>query len=169
MQLVSTRDGSLRFRNLFLAEEFFNHAALIFGKYATLPYFYSARERIRGSATETTVPVSVIKTSHKYREEYQGFLLALSELLAAREGDTLEDAFSFICSISDMPKDTAEISGKRKIMEFTHKHPLLRWVNRLADWRYTQKGLKAVQGMQSYPCTFSTPEKEEIIKAIEQS
>lgn len=30
-------DGSLRFRNLFLAEEFFNHAALIFGKYATLP------------------------------------------------------------------------------------------------------------------------------------
>ena len=81
----------------------------------------------------------------------------------------LEDAFSFICSISDMPKDTAEISGKRKIMEFTHKHPLLRWVNRLADWRYTQKGLKAVQGMQSYPCTFSTPEKEEIIKAIEQS
>lgn len=54
-------DGSLRFRNLFLAEEFFNHAALIFGKYATLPYFYSARERIRGSATETTVPVSVIK------------------------------------------------------------------------------------------------------------
>lgn len=32
-------DGSLRFRNLFLAEEFFNHAALIFGKYATLPYF----------------------------------------------------------------------------------------------------------------------------------
>ena len=68
-----------------------------------------------------------------------------------------------------MPKDTAEISGKRKIMEFTHKHPLLRWVNRLANWRYNQKGLKAVQGMQSYPCTFSTPEKEEIIKAIEQS
>ena len=30
-------DGSLRFRNLFLAEEFFNHAALIFGKYATVP------------------------------------------------------------------------------------------------------------------------------------
>ena len=162
-------DGSLRFRNLFLAEEFFNHAALIFGKYATLPYFYSAREHITGSAAETTVPVSVIKTSHKYREEYQGFLLALSELLAAREGDTLEDAFSFICSISDMPKDTAEISGKRKIMEFTHKHPLLRWVNRLANWRYNQKGLKAVRGMQSYPCTFSTPEKEEIIKAIEHS
>ena len=159
-------DGSLRFRNLFLAEEFFNHAALIFGKYATLPYFYSAREHITGSAAETTVPVSVIKTSHKYREEYQGFLLALSELLAAREGDTLEDAFSFICSISDMPKDTAEISGKRKIMEFTHKHPLLRWVNRLANWRYNQKGLKAVRGMQSYPCTFSTPEKEEIINKL---
>ena len=54
-------------------------------------------------------------------------------------------------------------------MEFTHKHPLLRWVNRLANWRYNQKGLKAVRGMQSYPCTFSTPEKEEIIKAIEHS
>ena len=91
------------------------------------------------------------------------------KMTVGRLADTLEDAFSFICSISDMPKDTAEISGKRKIMEFTHKHPLLRWVNRLADWRYTQKGLKAVQGMQSYPCTFSTPEKEEIIKAIEQS
>lgn len=159
-------DGSLRFRNLFLAEEFFNHAALIFGKYATLPCFYSARERIAGSATETTVPVSVIKTSHKYQSEYQGFLLALAELLEAQEGCRLEEAFSFICHISDMPRDTAKISGKRRIMEFTQKYPPLRWVNKLGDWRYAQKGLKAVKGMQSYPCTFSTPEKEEIIRAI---
>lgn len=51
-------------------------------------------------------------------------------------------------------------------MEFTKKYALLRWVNKLADQRYHQKGLKAVKGMPSYPCTFSTPEKEEIIKAI---
>ena len=159
-------DGSLRFRNLFLAEEFFNHAALIFGKYATLPYFYSARERIAGSATETTVPVSVIKTSPQYQSEYQGFLLALAELLTKQEGGTIEEALVFIRTICDMPRDTAEVSGKRKIMEFTHKYAPLRWVNKLADWRYVQKGLKAVKGMDSYPCTFSTPEKEEIIRAI---
>lgn len=156
-------DGSLRFRNLFLAEEFFNHAALIFGNYATLPCFYSARERIAGSATDTTVPVSVIKTSPEYQSEYQGFLLALAELLKAQEG---EEAISFIRTISDMPRDTAQISGKRKVLEFTHKYVLLRWLNKLADRRYVQKGLKAVKGMQSYPCTFSTPEKEEIIRAI---
>ncbi len=159
-------DGSLRFRNLFLAEEFFNHAALIFGKYATLPCFYSARERIPGSATEQTVPVSVIKTAPEYEKEYQGFLLALAELLEPEGADKQEEAISFIRSISDMPKDTANISGKRRLMEFTRKYALLRWINRLADWRYARKGLKAVKGMQSYPCTFSTPEKEEIVKAI---
>lgn len=159
-------DGSLRFRNLFLAEEFFNHSALIFGKYATLPYFYSAREYIVGSATATTVPISIIKTSHKYQSEYQGFLLALAELLETQEGCKLEDALSFIRHISDMPKDTAKISYKRKILEFIQKHPSLHWASKLSDWRYVQKGLKVVKGMQSYPCTFSTPEKEEIIRAI---
>lgn len=158
--------GSLRFHNLFLAEEFFNHAVLIFGKYATLPYFYSARERIAGSATDTTTPVSVIKTSPEYRSEYRGFLSALTILLYTQEEDEQDDTFSFICHICNTPKDTARISGKRKIMEFTQKHPLLRWLNKLADRRYNQKGMKAVKGMQSYPCSFSTPEKEEIIRAI---
>lgn len=159
-------DGSPRFFNLFLAEEFFNHAALIFGKYATLPYFYSARERILGSATETTVPVSVIKTSAAYKGEYLEFLLTLGELLQEHEGSTPEDAFDFICKIVDIPRDTAGINFKKKILECTQKLPPLRWLNKLAERRYVQKGLKAVKGMQSYPCTFSTPEKEEIIRAI---
>ena len=159
-------DGSLRFSNLFLAEEFFNHAALISGKYATLPYFYRARERISGSATDQTVQVSVIKTSPEYQKEYQGFLLAVGELLRDHETSKLEEAISFICNISNMPKDAPGISWKKRLMEFTKKYALLRWVNKLADQRYHQKGLKAVKGRPSYPCTFSTPEKEEIIKAI---
>ena len=162
-------DGSLRFRNLFLAEEFFTHAVLIFGKYATLPCFYSARERIPGSATEQTVPVSVVKASPEYREEYRGFLQALADLLEPQDASKREEAVAFIRSVSDMPKDSPAISRKKKLMEFAHKHVWLRWVNRLADWRYHQKGLKAVKGMPSYPCTFSTPEKEEIVRAIVSS
>ena len=45
-------------------------------------------------------------------------------------------------------------------------HPLLRPLARLSEWRYARKGLRAVRGMESYPCNFSTPEKEAIIAAV---
>lgn len=160
------KNGALLFRNLFLAEEYFNHAVLIFGKYATLPYFYSARERIAGSATDTTVPVKTIKTSPKYQSEYHGFLTALATLLCEAGGCSAEEAFAFMRRISDMPKEGAVIAGKRKLLDFARRSVLLRWLDKLGDWRFRQKGLKRVAGMPSYPCEFSTPEKDAIVAAV---
>lgn len=161
-----TPDGTPRFRNLFLAEEFFNHAALIAGKYATLPCFYSARECIAGSATETTTPMSIVRTDPAYQSEYRNFLQTLAELFEEQEKCTPEEALLFIKQIHATPQDTVQISGKRKVLSFIRKYPALHWISRLANWRYNQKGLKAVKGMQSYPCRFSTPEKEEIIRLV---
>lgn len=160
--------GELRFQNLFLAEEYFNHAALILGKYITLPYFYSAREFIEGSATSTTTPVYIVKSAPEYKAEYEGFLYSLAELLKEQEGFTIstDDEIAFIRSISTMPKETSTITRKRKIKEFFRCNKYLFWLNRLADKRYNQKGLNIVKGMASYPCSFNTPEKEEILRMI---
>jgi len=199
--------GKLRFQNLFLAEEYFNHAALILGKYITLPYFYSAREFIEGSATSTTTPVYIVKSAPEYKEEYEGFLYSLAELLKEQEDQSFsgsqiqppqqatespssaplaqypkelqqsgplytnptfstDDEIAFIRSISTMPKETLTITRKRKIKEFFRRNKYLFWLNRLADKRYNQKGLNIVKGMPSYPCSFNTPEKEEILRMI---
>lgn len=162
------KDGELRFRNLFLAEEFFNHAMLIHGKYATIPCFYSARERIKGSATETVVPISEIRSSDEYRWEYDGFIDALSLMLSDKTGMEYDESNRFMRKVCASPKDSADVSFKRKIVVFMMRHRWLRRVSDILDWRYNQKGLKAVRGMTSYPCGFSTPEKEAIIKVIEQ-
>lgn len=55
---------------------------------------------------------------------------------------------------------------KQRVLNYIGKHPLLSPLNELALWRYRQKGLKAVNGMESYPCSFQTPEKDEILHAI---
>ncbi len=158
--------GELRFRNLFLAEEFFNHSMLINGKYATLPCFFSARERIVGSATETTVPMSVIKTDEAYREEYEGFIHALALMLADSGELGLDEATATVRSVCACPRDSAAIVFKRKVNSFISRHRALRWASRLSDLRFRQKGLAAVKGMRSYPCTFSTPERDAIVHAI---
>lgn len=158
--------GEMRFSNLFLAEEFFNHAMLIQGKYATLPCFFSARERIKGSATETTVPLSVIKNSPEYAPEYEGFLTALALMLADAEGLTMPDALARMRRISAAPADTASVTFKRRVNAFMARHKALALGTRLSEWRYHQKGLRAVAGMPSYPCTFSTPERAAIERAV---
>ena len=183
------------------------HAALILGKYITLPYFYSAREFIEGSATSTTTPVYIVKSAPEYKEEYEGFLYSLAELLKEQEDQSFsgsqiqppqqatespssaplaqypkelqqsgplytnptfstDDEIAFIRSISTMPKETSTITRKRKIKEFFRRNKYLFWLNRLADKRYNQKGLNIVKGMPSYPCSFNTPEKEEILRMI---
>lgn len=159
--------GAMRFTNLFLAEEFFNHAMLIHGKYATIPCFYSARERIKGSATETTVPASVIKRSPKYASEYNGFIHALALMLAEHEDIDISEAEHRMRKICSSPKDSGSITFKRKINAFMARHKVLSFGVRISDWRYHRKGLKAVKGMDSYPCTFSTPDREAIIRAIQ--
>lgn len=161
-----TPEGTLRFNNLFLAEEYFNLFSLIHGNYATLPVFYSARERIPGSATNTTVPFAVIATSPEYKQEYDGFIHTLAEELAGQDNLAPEQARTFILQIIQMPKTTANISLKRKILGFAGRHYCTQWISALMVKRYKQKGLRAVRGMESYPCTFMTKEKQDIIDCI---
>ena len=155
-------DGELRFENLFLAEAFFNNAMLIMGKYATLPCFFSARERIPGSATSFTTPVSEIKASR----QYEGYLTALALLLADKSGMDRTEALDFIRRLEDTPDDKASVLFKRKVNAFLGRHAILSPLAKLSVWRYNQKGLQAVKGMKSYPCTSSTPEREAIEKAV---
>ena len=97
--------GEMRFTNLFLAEEFFNHAMLIHGRYDTVP------------------------------------------------------ALTWMRRISSAPIDKASVTFKRRVNAFMARHKALALGTRLSEWRYHQKGLRAVAGMPSYPCTFSTPER----------
>lgn len=159
-------DGKLRFENLFLAEEFFNNAMLIMGKYATLPCFFSAREQIPGSATSFTTPISVIKSSPEQRWQYDGYLTALASLLADRSPMPFTEALALIARLEDTPADTAPITFKRRVVYFLGRHRILAPLERLSVWRYNRKGLKAVRGMESYPCTFSTPQRLAIEQAV---
>lgn len=159
-------NDELRFRNLFLAEEFFNHSMLINGKYATLPCFFSARERIMGSATETTVPVSVIKNDVGYKAEYDCFIRALSLMLVDEEGVSMQTASETVRQVCACPRDNATVVFKRKVNSFIGRYRVLRWAVRLSDLRFRQKGLNAVRGLESYPCSFSTPEREAIVSAV---
>lgn len=158
--------GELRFRNLFLAEEFFNHAMLIQGKYATIPCFFSARERIKGSATETTVPASVIKNSPEYADEYAGFVESLALMLSDATDLSVEESRREIRRVSNAPADSASILFKRRVNAFIGRHRIFRPAVALSEWRYHQKGLKAVKGMPSYPCRELTPEIRAIIDAV---
>lgn len=161
-----TPHGELRFKNLFLAEEYFNLFTLILGNHATLPVFYSARERIPNSATDTTVPLSVVMQTQEYQQEYAGFIDTLAEALAYQDQLPVEQAREVIEHTVQMPKTTASIALKRKILQLIQKRRHTQWLNELLIRRYKQKGLLAVQGMESYPCIGMTPEKEEIIHCI---
>ena len=159
-------NGTLLFRNLFLAEEYFNHAALLAGKYATLPVFFSARERIKGSATDTTVPSSVIKNAPEYADDYKGFLTAVANSMVSATGLSFEEAFQKAGIVSHAPVDSKSVLFKRRVNSILAKSRWLRWASNLSEWRYHQKGLKAVRGMESYPCRIITPQIERIISCV---
>lgn len=158
--------GELRYRNLFLAEEFFNCAMLIQGKYATIPCFFSARERIKGSATDTTVPLSVIMNSPEYAAEYAGFKEALALMLSDVTGMPHDDALRHIDRESRIPVGSSQVVFKRRVNAFLSRHRCLHWAAALSEWRYHQKGLRAVKGMPSYPCRVLTPEINAIVRAV---
>ena len=158
--------GKLLFRNLFLAEEYFNHAALLEGKYATLPVFFSARERIKGSATDITVPSSVIKNSPEYAAEYNGFLRALADSITSATGLPADEALRHAEAISHAPVDSKSVLFKRRVNAILGKSRWLRWASNISEWRYHQKGIKAVRGMDSYPCRTITPQIEKIILTV---
>lgn len=161
--------GGLLFTNLFVAETYFNYYALIEGKHITLPYFYAARERIAGSATTTTIPFSDVMTKGKYREERESLLQILANKLSSQDDIPESEACEIILKLLKEPDTDKIISRKSRLTLFTEKHKLLKPVNKLLIARYKQKGLKAVKALESYPCLFSTKEKEEIIHRIKMT
>jgi glycosyltransferase domain-containing protein len=158
--------GQLLFTNLFAAETYFNYYALIQGKHATLPYFYAARERIADSATTTTIPFTAIMTKAEYHNEREGLLLILASKLSLKEGISKTEAYQVILKLLTKPDLDKVTSKKRQLTLLTEKHKLLKPLNILLIARYKQKGLKAVKTLESYPCSFSTKEKDEIIHHI---
>ncbi len=161
--------GQLLFTNLFAAETYFNYYALIQGKHATLPYFYAARERIAASATTTTVPFTDIMTKRKYHDQRESFLQVLANTLSLHDEISYAEAYKIISRLLKEPDTDKIISKKRQLTLLTEKHKLLRPLNILLIARYKQKGLKAVKTLESYPCSFSTKEKDEIIHHIKMT
>ena len=64
-------------------------------------------------------------------------------------------------------KVSAPTGWKQKIINFVGRYSFLSFLTNFFDKRYATKGLKAVKGLGSYPCEFTTPEKEAIIRAIQ--
>lgn len=161
------RDGSRRFSNLFLAEEYFNFAMLAHGKYATMPVFFSARERIEGSATVTTVPVRTVKTSPKYADEFAGYIEALSLMFADATGENFTKAEAVMREASAAAPQPFMLCLKRTIVDFMARHRAFAPLTSLADRRYAVKGLRAVAGMPSYPCNDTdNPDRRRIIEHV---
>jgi glycosyltransferase domain-containing protein len=160
-------DGeTLKFRNLFLAEIYFNFFSLMAGKNKTLPIFYGAREFIEGSATETTVPYRIVSQSPEYQVEFRNFSEILINQLVSSQNITEDDAESIIFSILKGPIKEHIHPIKRKLLNFLKHFGNPELVRKITRYRYKIKALRITKDMQSYPCTFSTPEKEQIIMYI---
>lgn len=160
-------DGKRRFSNLFLAELYYNYFTLIHGNYVTLPLFFSAREEIPHSATSTVTPFSEIASNPQYHDEYQGFISTLAEELAEVDSIDTDSARSEIIHLIEKPKFGGRITFMQQLAyQVTRHSSALPLLSDLMAWRYRQKGLKAVRGMASYPCTFSTPQTRKIIGSI---
>ena len=165
-QDVISPNGAYAFQNLYLAEEYYNIYTTIHGKHAVLPVFYAARERIRGSAASITIPLAQLLSSAEKNDEYQGFLGVLSRRLSVQDGETEAEAKKYIHDFL-YAKVSAPIGWKQKIINFVGRYSFLSFLTNFFDKRYATKGLKAVKGLGSYPCEFTTPEKEAIIRAIQ--
>lgn len=166
MYLACAKPDGARFSNLFLGEEYFNLFSLIHGNCATLPVFYSARERIPNSATSTTVPFDIVKSSESHKEEYSAFVDILATELARKDGIPYEAAEALVIRAIDMPKTGASLAFKRKVLGWVESFRYTRWIGELMNMRYKRKGMKAVKGMPSYPCKEATPEIDLIKESI---
>lgn len=155
---VEKKGNELRFRNLFLAEEYFNLFSLIHGNYITLPCFYSAREYIENSATSTTVPFSVVQHDEKYKEEYANFIDILATELAEKDTISYQEAAHIIHSTIERPRTNSGLSFKRKVIAAINRAAKSKWLENVFMNRYKQKGRRIVKGMSSYPYTGQTPE-----------
>ncbi|MGE5429378.1 MAG: TIGR00180 family glycosyltransferase [Methylococcaceae bacterium] len=159
-------DGKPLFSNLFLAEMYFNLFTLMEGKNKTLPVFYGAREKDYKSATYTTTPLSVIRSSPDYKEEYQSFFNLVVGQLVSKQSMNIEKAENLLLEILQDPKEDPLPPFKRKLLNLLEKYGPTEIMQKFFMHQYKAKGLKNTKGMKSYPITFSTPEKETIIRYI---
>lgn len=159
-------DGNPRFTNLYAAEEYYNMYTLIHGKHCTMQIFYSARERIKGSAASTTVPFTTFISAAEYKNEYDAFIDILANKLAATDGIPLEEAQDFILSMIMKPRVDGKLAFKQRISAIVDKYAATQWISNLLYERYKSKGRKIVQNMESYPIHRDTPEKLAIIESI---
>lgn len=166
MYELCVEKNELKFKNLFLAENYFNMFTLIHGKHKTLPEFYCAREFIEGSATGTTVPFRVVQTSPEYASEYEGFLSILISELAIKQNISLDKSREIINSFFVTPTADAINPLKRKIIVLASRYQNTTFLKKIFERRFYYKGLKKVEGLPSYPCKFSTPERDAIVQHI---
>lgn len=159
-------DEELKFTNLFLAEIYFNFFALMEGKNKTLPIFYGAREKDYKSATYSTVPLSVLRNSPEYAEEFLNFQTLLVQQLISKQDLPIEIAKSLIAGILQNPKKDHIHPLKRKLISILDIYGPSKLMQKFFRYRYKVKALAKTKGMKSYPCNFSTPEKESIIYYI---
>lgn len=157
---------ALKFKNLFLAEIYFNFSSLIEGKNKTLPVFYGAREKDYASATYSTVPLSTIRTAPQYEEEFRNFTNLVTEHLVSKQNIPPGKAKDLILNILHDPKKNYIHPLKRKILNFLDAYGPTKLMKRYSRYKYKKKGLEITRGMKSYPSTFSTPEKEMIVRHI---
>ena len=157
---------TLKFTNLFLAEIYFNFYSLIEGKNRTLPIFYGAREKDYHSATYSTVPLRVIRSSPMYEEEFQSFFnLIVNELVSKQKVD-IETAKTLLYGLLQAPKKDYIHPFKRKLLNLLNVYGPTELMEKYSRYKYKVKGLKITKDMKSYPCTFSTPEKDIIVHYI---
>ncbi|MDD4431016.1 MAG: hypothetical protein PHF61_06395, partial [Bacteroidales bacterium] len=102
----------------------------------------------------------------EYKQEFSAFLEILAGELVKQNKIPLEEAKKYILHIIHKPKEKSSITRKRNLLLKFETFKSLRLFSGLFRARYKQKGLKATRGMQSYPCTFMTPEKQAIIDVI---
>ena len=108
----------------------------------------------------------MVSTAAEYQQEFSAFLSVLARELSQQDNIPLGEAENRILHIIQKPKEKNSITLKRKLLLTFETIKSLRLFSGLLRARYKQKGLKATRGMQSYPCTFMTPEKQAIIDAI---
>lgn len=141
-------NGNRRFSNLFLAEEFFNHAVLMYGNYSTIPVFFSAREYIIGSATTTTTPSYTIKNNPSYQTEFEGFIYALAEIYSKKQSLPIQEATDFLKVFTNPPQPRK--TPKQKLTDWLYSLNI-KPISQFLMGRYEKKALKATQSIPSYP------------------
>lgn len=157
---------SLKFTNLFLAEIYFNFFSLMSGKNRTLQIFYGSREKDYSSAYYTTVPLSVIRSSPEYKEEFQSFFNIIVNQLVSKQDLDLESSKYLLTGLLQDPKKDYINPFKRKMINLLNVYGPTEMMNKFFRYKYKLKALKITKDMKSYPYNISTPETECIIYYI---